>query len=602
MKPSYNSPRYLPVGDKALSIEFGKEISQEANLRVLTLDESLRKKPIIGVERTLPTYRSLLIYYDPLKISLKELQELLQQLEPTLIKTKLTSGRLIKIPVIYGGKYGPDLEFVAQHNNLSIEEVISLHSSTEYLVSMMGFTPGFPYLSGMVSEISAPRLTNPRLKVPAGSVGIAGLQAGIYPQDSPGGWRIIGWTSLKLYDPERVNPILLEVGDRIRFLTVNEEEAGRLAEEVEEELGVKYRVKKTEEQRYIFKEKYGTFSVQKGGVFTTIQDQGRYGYERYGVPPSGVMNLYSYRMVNRLVGNDDNEAVLEITLVGDDVEFIFNNPTKVAVAGGELSIKFNGKDMPLVKGIPVKNGDVVTLTDFKKGLRCYFAVSGGIKVPEVLGSCSTYIGGSMGGFQGRILKEGDIIPFKTQENIPDFITSLSLPLHPSITLPLRIKVVSGPQYDYFTQQGLESFFNSEYEITAESDRRGIRLSGLPVERKDSSEIVSDGTPPGSIQITGSGLPLIIMKDGPTTGGYPKIATVITPDLDLLAHVKSGDKVKFEKITLEMAHEIYKEYLKELETLKKEPLNKISSEIDVEVKKYRFKIDGKEYEVEVELIK
>lgn len=615
-----NLARYLPVGDKALSIEFSQKICQEDSLKVLNLDKTLKERPIIGIESTLPTYRSLLIYYNPLEISVEDLQKQLQQLELSLIKTEIIPFRLISIPTIYGGRYGPDLEFVAQHNNLSIEKAIELHCSVEYQVSMMGFTPGFPYLSGMSPEISTPRLPNPRLKVSAGSVGIAGSQTGIYPQDSPGGWRIIGWTPLKLYDPDRVNPILLEIGDRIRFLPVKEEEGDILVKGVETELNLRKRVK--EKEKFLkASRKMGTFSVIKGGIFTTVQDKGRYGYSRYGVPFSGAMDCYSMALANCLVGNELKEAVLEITLMGEEAEFMFHNPARVAVVGGRLTFKINGQDVPQDRGVPIKSQDIISFSAFEKGFRAYLAVSGGVEVPAVLDSRSTYAGGNLGGFQGRILEKGDVISFDIPINTADYTTSLlpsfdksiSLP-NPSTTLPIKIRVVIGPQDDHFTIQGLDAFLSSEYEITVESDRRGLRLAGPPVERKDVGEIVSDGTPPGSIQIIGSGLPLIIMKDGPTTGGYPKIASVITPDLDLLAQVKPGDRIRFEKISIEKSHQIYREYEKKFEqltkelpiviTLKEEDLERIITmmkEKSARIKKYIFNIVDEEYTIEVEIL-
>lgn len=578
----------------------------------------MRKEPGLGIESTIPAYSSLLIYYHPLKISAKELQERLSQLEPDLKEAEVSSFRLIKIPVIYGGEYGPDLDFVALHNNLTSEEVIKKHSSAKYQVFMMGFSPGFPYLSGLPAEISAPRLPNPRLKVKAGSVGIAGSQTGIYPQDTPGGWRIIGWTPLKLYDPERLNPILLEIGDRVCFLPVKEEEAEKEGKLVENELipGEKRKVRRKSLKAG---KNLGSFSVLKGGFFTTVQDEGRFGYQRYGIPVSGALDRYSMALANSLVGNDIREAVLEVTLMGEEVELLFHHPTRVAVVGGKLKIKINGLDFPQNKGLPLKGGEVISLSEFKQGGRAYLAIAGGIQVEKVLGSRSTYTGGNLGGFQGRILQKGDRLNFKIPKR-NNFTTSLlSTALNQTSLFnlpggsPYKVRVVMGPQEDYFTAEGINTFLNSTYEVMPESDRRGLRFSGPRIEPKEVREIISEGTPPGVIQVVGSGLPLIIMKDGPTTGGYPKIATVITADLDLLAQVKAGDRIKFEKISLEEAYKIYQEYEERLRQLNEEPPLVISlreedwesiidviKEKSIRGKKSIIRIDDDKYSIEVEI--
>ena len=220
----YGEPRLLLAGDSALVVEFGDEISQEVNRKVLTLADALGKTSPPGLGEPVPTYRSLLIHYDPLRLSCDEVKAFVSEVLQKCEEIPLLKPRVVEVPVVYGGEFGPDIEFVAEHNGLSIEEVISFHSGATYTVYMLGFAPGFAYLGGMPEAIATPRLETPRTLVPAGSAGIAGEQTGIYPIATPGGWRLIGRTPLRLFDPERDPPTLLKAGDLVRFVPISEGE------------------------------------------------------------------------------------------------------------------------------------------------------------------------------------------------------------------------------------------------------------------------------------------------------------------------------------------------------------------------------------------
>ncbi len=235
----YEKARFLPAGDKSLIIEFGDSIKPEINKKIRNMYLAIEKLNIDGIQEMIPTYRSLLVSYNPLKLKYSELCERLRECEENLGDTDSEPAKVVRIPTIYGGEYGPDLEFVAEHCNLSVEEVISIHSSQNYLIYMLGFTPGFPYLGGMSDKLETPRLKTPRTKIPGGSVGIAGKQTGIYPIDSPGGWQLIGITPVKLYDPFAEPPVLLNAGDYVRFVPINEEEYKSILKQVEEN---KYKV------------------------------------------------------------------------------------------------------------------------------------------------------------------------------------------------------------------------------------------------------------------------------------------------------------------------------------------------------------------------
>lgn len=223
---------YKPVGDSSIIIEFENKISKEVNTKVRNICRAIEKNSIKGVEEVIPTYRSLLINYNPLEIEAFTLINQLKSIGTNIKKYEIEKPKIIEIPTLYGGEYGPDLNFVAQYNNLSVDEVIEIHSSKNYLVYMLGFTPGFPYLGGLSEKINAPRLKNPRPRILAGSVGIAGSQTGIYPVESPGGWRIIGRTPLKLFDPESYPYFLVQMGDYLRFVVIDQYEYKQIELEI----------------------------------------------------------------------------------------------------------------------------------------------------------------------------------------------------------------------------------------------------------------------------------------------------------------------------------------------------------------------------------
>ncbi len=224
--------RFVPAGDKAFVIEMGTGISPEINRAVHNLFLSIERQAILGVLDMVPTYRSLLINYDPLTLSPDELEGWIRELTQDLDETATGASRVVELPTVYGDDHGPDLGHVAGHNGLTEEEVIALHSGTDYLVYMMGFTPGFTYLGGMSEKIATPRLQTPRTAIPAGSVGIAERQTGVYPIESPGGWQLIGRTPVQLFDPSKQPPVIAEPGDYIRFVPVPPEEYQRILEEV----------------------------------------------------------------------------------------------------------------------------------------------------------------------------------------------------------------------------------------------------------------------------------------------------------------------------------------------------------------------------------
>ena len=226
--------RILTAGDSSLLIEFGNEISPEINRRIAAVVELMREQHIEGVVDVIPAFCSLLVNYDPRVAGYEKMKKRLESLVRVDIKVGQTKRKIFEIPVLYGGEYGPDLASIADHAGISEDEVVLIHSSKDYLIYMLGFLPGFCYLGGLDERIHTPMLSNPRLRIRAGSVGIGGSQTGIYPLDSPGGWQLMGMTPIKTYDPEREIPILVEAGNYIRFVPIDEEQYKRIQAQVAE--------------------------------------------------------------------------------------------------------------------------------------------------------------------------------------------------------------------------------------------------------------------------------------------------------------------------------------------------------------------------------
>ncbi|MCI9158542.1 MAG: 5-oxoprolinase subunit PxpB [Lawsonibacter sp.] len=221
--------RFLLTGDTSVCVEFGNEISEPINAQIRAFNIALSNSSIPGIVETVPTYRSLMVHYDPEVIRCAPLMDELKGLLSQLDKIVIPPSEVLEIPVLYGGEMGPDLPFVAEHAGKTEEEVIKIHTSTEYLIYMLGFTPGFTYLGGMSDEIATPRLKTPRVKIPAGAVGIAGSQTGVYPIESPGGWQLIGRTPVRMYDSGRETPILPQAGQYIKFYAIDQAEYDKIA-------------------------------------------------------------------------------------------------------------------------------------------------------------------------------------------------------------------------------------------------------------------------------------------------------------------------------------------------------------------------------------
>jgi antagonist of KipI len=291
-----------------------------------------------------------------------------------------------------------------------------------------------------------------------------------------------------------------------------------------------------------------TFRVKMPGILTTIQDLGRTGYGQYGIPVGGVMDRFSFRVANLLVGNSPEAAGLEITLHRLKLETI--QSVRVAVAGGNMNPVVDGIPLPMWQSVGLPASSTLFFKEIRQGARAYLAVEGGIDAPCVLGSRSTH----QKALLGTPVKKEDIL-CTLPTSSPTAYHQVPKTVIPKFPEEAEIRVIMGPQDDHFTPQGIDTFLSASYTITGESDRQGYRLKGPAIAHCSGADIISDPILPGSIQVPGNGQPIIMMMDAQTTGGYTKIACVISPDIDILAQLLPGRKIRFRKVSIEEAHTI-----------------------------------------------
>ncbi len=304
------------------------------------------------------------------------------------------------------------------------------------------------------------------------------------------------------------------------------------------------------------------------GVFTTVQDLGRTGFLDIGVPPSGALDPVALRLANRLVGNDETEGALEILHAGP--EFIVRAPTaRIAYAGADCTIEILQPEpvvYPAGRSLTVVAGDRIRLGAMRASMCGYLAVAGGFAIEPCMNSLSTYVRGGFGGFQGRTVQAGDHLPLK-RETAP-VGPDLCVKFNPGgkTVASSQIRVILGPQDDHFSKAGLETLLTSEFVVSASSDRMGARLDGPQIELLAYENFISDGITAGAIQVPGSGQPIVLLADHQTTGGYPKIATVISADLPVLGRMRPGSRLRFSEIDVEAGEAVHRQYKTEIAKL------------------------------------
>jgi KipI family sensor histidine kinase inhibitor len=523
-------PRVLPLGDAAVTVELGEGLDAATNARVRALDRDLAAAPFDGFRESVPTHRSLLVLHE----SGLRYGELVSDLLGRVGRPgpPPPPGRRHEVPTVYGGEQGPDLAPLARALGLAEPELVRLHAAREYTAFMLGFTPGFAYLGLLAPALEAARRATPRVRVAAGSVALAGRQTAVYPVASPGGWQVIGRTALRLFDPHRAQPALIDPGDSVRFLPVPELSEPPPAAAPRPHAGS------------------GSVEVLEPGLRTTVQDAGRAGWRRIGVGGAGAADARALLQANQALGNPRSAAALECLIAGPSL--LFHVPVFFALAGADLGARLERADLgpwpvPLGAAVLARPGNVLSFGGRRAGCRAIVALQGGIDVPLVLGSRSTDLGSAFGGLAGRALAAGDRIALLPSASAGRGLESKPLTIGSRPTL----RVVLGPQAESLERESVELFLSATWRVGPSSDRVGCRLEGPRLRHRGPAEILSDGMVPGSIQVPPDGRPIVMLADAPTTGGYPKLGTVLSCDLPELAQLVPGEgELRFESVPVE----------------------------------------------------
>jgi KipI family sensor histidine kinase inhibitor len=529
------------VGDSGLEVVVPAAAAADMVAHVRAVADAVEAAGCPEIVDVVPGIDRVLVVYDPVRSGDPHaLRDRLAAAATTEIRQD-RRGTRHEIPVCYGGSHGPDLEEVCRLHRIDRDDLVRLHTAPEYLVHTVGFTPGFGYLHGLPESLATPRRRSPRTHVPAGSVGIGGSQTGVYPCATPGGWNIIGRSPTVFFDVSQPHPALLRAGDTVRFAEITAAEFAAACA-----------------RRTVTTTAHPTTSaatpgilVEEPGLWTTIQDLGRAGQRAAGVPQSGGVDTASLRLANLLVGNPETAAGLEFTLTGP--RLLFERDTLVAGTGGE----FTG--LPRWQPVRIRAGTHVALGQARSGCRGLLAVAGGIAVPRVLGSASTYEPATLGGLGGGRLAAGDRLPLGDAGDAPAAPASIDPTLVAAIApdppQPCTLRII--PAVD----DGLpcaERLWHQAWRTSARSDRMGVRFEGEPAERTaatatTTARSISRPVLPGTVQLPPDGQPIVLLADAQTMGGYPVIGHVIAADLRLAAQLRPGHPVRWRRVTLAEAH-------------------------------------------------
>ena len=512
--------RILPASDRALLVDYG------GLERMLKHFAALQDANLAGVTELVPAAQTLLVQFDPSVTNAVSLAAAIRQV--AVVDSNSAPNRSVEIDVLYDGE---DLHDVAELLAISTDELVARHSGAEWKVAFTGFAPGFAYCVSNDPLFQVPRRSSPRTRIPAGALALAAEFSGIYPRESPGGWQLIGRTAEPMWDLERTPPALLSPGDAVKYRPVRE------FIEVERP-GVP---EPSRPERAL--------EVVQPGLQLLVQDLGRPGMLNLGVPASGAADRRGLRAANRIVGNRATAAAFEIASGGVELKAHVRAVAAYAGASGRRElISANGERYPFPRGVPValEPGDRIRISGFTRGMRGYLAVRGGIKQPKVLGSRAT---DTLSGIGPEPLKARSFVtigPDHSDTAVGE--NDLFRPDLPAVGEVVTLDVTLGPRTDWFTKASIDTLLNTEWDVTATSNRIGIRLHGdTPLERQITDELPSEGAVTGSIQVPADGQPVLFLADHPLTGGYPIIAALVDRDIDLAGQLPPGSRVRFRSV-------------------------------------------------------
>lgn len=514
--------RFLPVNLSAFMVEL------ESLEQTMALTDSLTDTPIAGIDEITPAARTILVRYNPM---IADVYDLTEKISVRDVSNRIAkNSKLVTIPVHYNGE---DLADVAQHLGISIDEVIRRHTENEYQVAFSGFAPGFGYMVSQEAQLNVPRRPSPRVRIPAGSVALAGEFSSVYPQASPGGWQLIGVTELLMWDINRLEPALVQAGMRVNFVNAAKKQ-------------ISYSLPTKIEQGTKPQNVAADLTVLATGLQVLFQDLGRIGQSALGISESGGMDKSALRSANRVVGNPSDTVVLEITQGGFKAQA--NKNLIVAITGAPCDIEVTTAEQQQYQAssyypIHLAKGDVIKLGQATKGVRSYLAVRGGFNIETVLSSCSFDTLAQVG---PAPIKVGQGLSINTTSSL----LAVSLSESPVFEYPkgsdvVVLDIVLGPRTDWFTKHAINLLTQQLWQVTAASNRIGLRLLGeTPFEREKLHELPSEGTCIGAIQVPANGQPVLFLNDHPLTGGYPVIGAVCEYHLDLAGQIPVNAKIRF----------------------------------------------------------
>lgn len=520
------SARVLPMGERAFLLEM------RALADVLAARAALEASRPDGVIDLVPAARTVLVRLDPRVLSLSDARTWAEATALAARPDAREGGALVELDIAYDGA---DLTETAALLGLSSEALARRHAETEWTVAFTGFAPGFGYLVSEDWPYDVPRLASPRTRVPAGAVGLAGEFSGAYPRETPGGWRLIGTTDARLFDPDASPPALLSPGTRVRFRPVSaltRQEPRRHADRRPDE-GPDAFVS----PQFFAPEPTG-ITVVEPGLLSTLQDLGRPGAAALGVSGSGALDRAALRTANRLVGNPEGAAGIEVTMGG--LRAVADRDLWFAVAGAWGPVRLDGREADPYTAHPWPAGCELHLDWFAHGARAYLAVRGGLEGRTALGSRSADL---LAGLGPSALRAGETVGVRDEASDP-------IPVAPPAPWgaphddELTLELAPGPRADWFTAEAHELLYDTVWTVSSRADRVGARLDGPELARSRNDELPSEGMVPGALQVPPSGRPTVLLADGPVTGGYPVIAVVTDASLDLLAQARPGTRIRF----------------------------------------------------------
>ncbi len=540
------TPVLRAMGERALLAEID-------NLdAVLALHAALAADVPVGVDDIVPAARTVLVRFDPAVVAARAVADWIRHVARSPIPDVTAAAPLVEVPVRYDG---PDLAETAALLGIPPSDLVTCHAAVEWTVAFTGFAPGFAYLTSVDWPFDVPRLAEPRTRVPAGAVGLAGGFSGAYPRATPGGWRLIATTDAPLFVADAEEPVLLPPRARVRF--VPERVAARAAARGGDVPGggasdapassaaripsgraAVLRAPASSAAR-ISSAGDAVLRIDEPGPLTTVQDAGRPGRAALGISRSGALDRRALGIANRLVGNDPGAAGLEVTLGGFVARAV--RDVWIAAVGPLGDVSVDGRAADAVVPLLLPAGAVLTLGPTRAGARWYLAVRGGVDAVPVLGSRSTDV---LAGLGPTPLRAGDeVIAGAGARHPVPVVDAFPWSVPPT---DIEVRVTPGPRAEWFADDARERLYESPWTVSSGADRVGVRLDGPALARTRAGELASEGMVPGAVQVPPHGRPVVLLADGPVTGGYPVIAVVRDADLDALAQARPGDRVRFRR--------------------------------------------------------